>query len=92
MPAEPAKPYTVKILPSAQRDLDDLDPHVFGQIAQKLQALAIIPRPHGGLKLTAEEGYRLRVGAYRVLYRVDDHARVVFVYRVKHRRDAYRRH
>jgi mRNA interferase RelE/StbE len=32
----------------------------------------------------------LRVGVYRILYDVDDGARTVTVYRVKHRREAYR--
>jgi len=33
--------------------------------------------------------YRLRVGDYRVLFEVEDPGRVV-VYRVRHRRDAYK--
>jgi len=33
----------------------------------------------------------VRVGVYRVLYDVDDAERTVTVYRVKHRRDVYRR-
>jgi mRNA interferase RelE/StbE len=36
------------------------------------------------------EGYRLRVGDYRILYEIDDSARKVIVYRVKHRLEAYR--
>ena len=35
--------------------------------------------------------YRLRVGDWRILYTVDDPAREVHVYRIKHRREAYRR-
>ncbi len=31
-----------------------------------------------------------RVGEYRVLYTVDDDARAVRVYRIAHRREAYR--
>ncbi|HRV94038.1 MAG TPA: type II toxin-antitoxin system RelE/ParE family toxin [Anaerolineae bacterium] len=32
----------------------------------------------------------MRVGSYRILYRVDDVARIVIIYRVRHRRDAYK--
>jgi mRNA-degrading endonuclease RelE of RelBE toxin-antitoxin system len=32
----------------------------------------------------------LRVGVYRILYDIDDASRTITVYRVKHRRDAYR--
>jgi mRNA interferase RelE/StbE len=39
-------------------------------------------------KLTAREHkYRLRVGGYRVLFRLE--GPVIFVYAVKHRREAY---
>jgi len=39
----------------------------------------------------AVEGYRIRVGVYRIIYEVDDAARVVTVYRIRHRREVYRR-
>jgi mRNA interferase RelE/StbE len=34
--------------------------------------------------------YRLRVGVYRILYEVDDARAVVDVFRVAHRKEAYR--
>ena len=34
--------------------------------------------------------YRLRVGPYRVLFEVEDDSAIV-IYRVRHRRDAYRK-
>ncbi|MEE9219416.1 MAG: type II toxin-antitoxin system RelE/ParE family toxin [Acidobacteriota bacterium] len=36
------------------------------------------------------DGYRLRVGQYRILYVVDDGRRVVIIGRVGHRKDIYR--
>ncbi len=90
MPDATLKRYEVKILPSAQRDLDDLEKSVFLRIIPVLQGLSINPRPQGSIKLSAEEGYRVRVGSYRIVYRIDDKARAVFVYRVKHRREVYR--
>lgn len=41
------------------------------------------PRPYGSKKLTEKEGYRIRVGDYRILYTIDDEAKVVVVYRIK---------
>lgn len=52
--------------------------------------LAENPRPPGARKLTARDGYRLRVGDYRILYQVDDGAKVVIIYRVMSRGDVYR--
>ncbi|MBI2070820.1 MAG: type II toxin-antitoxin system RelE/ParE family toxin [Elusimicrobia bacterium] len=82
--------YALKILPSGQRDLDSLDSFIFNQIKKKLAVLADNPRPPGCLKLTADQGYRLRSGDWRILYRVDDKTKIIYVYRIKHRKDAYR--
>lgn len=41
------------------------------------------PRPYGSKKLTEKEGYRIRVGDYRILYTIDDEAKVIVVYRIK---------
>ena len=54
--------------------------------------LADNPRPSGVVKLSGRmgPGWRVRVGEYRVLYRVDDDQYRVEIYRIKHRREAYR--
>lgn len=80
----------VFVLPAARRELDSLERADFSKIRAKILTLASDPRPHGALKLTGDGGYRLRAGNFRILYRIDDAAGKVFVYRVKHRREAYR--
>ncbi len=82
--------YDIYVLPQAQKDLDKLDPSVFDRIVKRLRLLSKDPRPQGSLKMTAEEGHRIRIGDHRVLYRVDDDSKRVYVYRIKHRKDAYR--
>jgi mRNA interferase RelE/StbE len=55
----------------------------------------LLETPHVvGKPLTNElSGYHsARRGAYRVIYRIDDHARTVHVVRIDHRADAYRSH
>lgn len=44
----------------------------------------------GCQKLVGEDGYRIRVGDYRILYRIDDSAKAIYTYRVKHRKEVYR--
>lgn len=44
----------------------------------------------GTKKLEGVEGYRFRVGDYRVIYTIDDKSRTVIVTLVAHRREAYR--
>ena len=82
--------YELKILPQAQKDLDQLHGSIFNNIKKKIIQLASNPRPYGAVKLTNEEGYRVRAGDYRVLYRIDDRLKEVFIYRIKHRREVYR--
>ncbi|MFQ5842625.1 MAG: type II toxin-antitoxin system RelE/ParE family toxin [Thermodesulfobacteriota bacterium] len=82
--------YKVRIVPRAQRDLDDLSGKLFDQVVEAIRELGDDPRPQGVIKLTGLEGYRVRVRDMRVLYRIDDDANEVIVYRVKHRREAYR--
>ena len=56
-----------------------------------LQELADSPRPKGVKKLVGQENeWRIRVGDYRVLYEVDDATRIVKIFRIAHRREAYR--
>jgi len=82
--------YKLFILPSAQKDCDKLSQKIFSQIRSKLVILEHEPRPIGAIKMTSEEGYRIRTGDYRILYRVDDKKRIIYIYRIKHRKDVYR--
>ena len=83
--------YRLTVIPRAIKDLDRLEGKLFAQVTEAIRALANDPRPPGALKLSDEEnGYRARVRDIRILYRVDDRAKEVVVYRVKHRREAYR--
>ena len=81
--------YELYILPAAQRDLDKLEAPIFARILKKIRTLSRDARPPGSLKLTEEDGYRLRTGDYRVLYRIDDASKRIYIYRIKHRKDAY---
>ena len=82
--------YTVRLKPRAERDLDRLPLHTARRIWGRLLALEGEPRPVGSSKLEGTEGYRIRVGDYRVVYLLDDRARLVEIVRVAHRREVYR--
>ena len=82
--------YNIEIIPSARKSLDSLAKRSFIQLKDRILALVSNPRPHNCIKLTADEGYRVRSGDYRVLYRIDDKRKIVYIYRVKHRKEAYR--
>jgi mRNA interferase RelE/StbE len=81
--------YELLVLPAAQKDLDKLEAPVFIRILKKIRALSKDARPPGCLKLTDEDGYRIRTGDYRILYRIDDALKRIYIYRIKHRKDVY---
>ncbi|MBI2866624.1 MAG: type II toxin-antitoxin system RelE/ParE family toxin [Chloroflexi bacterium] len=76
--------------PRAQRQLHRLQSSVVLGLARAIDALAENPRPQGVDKLEGVQFWRIRVGDYRVVYGIDDNARIVTVVRVAHRREAYR--
>lgn len=82
--------YKLKIIPQAQKDLDAFSGKNFENIKKKILSLANNPRPFGAIKLTQEEGYRIRTGDYRILYRIDNKQKEIIIYRIKHRKEAYR--
>jgi mRNA interferase RelE/StbE len=82
--------YQVSILRRAQKELGNLSPGVFERVRDALRALAKEPRPTGCKKLQGREGWRIRVGDYRVLYTIDDAQKTVEVVYIGHRRDIYR--
>ena len=82
--------YTVLIKQSARKELDALDDKIFSRIDRKILALAQDPRPAGCKKLRGYKTYwRVRVGDWRVVYDLDDSAKLVTVTRVAHRREVY---
>ena len=81
---------SVQIIRRALRALSNLPQQYANLVSRHLESLAEKPRPRDEKKLRGRTDYSLRVGAYRILYDIDDRARVVTIYRVKHRRDAYR--
>lgn len=83
--------YSVGLRPAAARRLRKLPRVVQRRIARTLDGLAQHPRPTGAKKLVGERSmYRVRVGSYRVVYRVSDAERSVEVTHIAHRREAYR--
>lgn len=82
--------YRVDLGAQAERQLGALPREAARRVVEAMRALGGVPRPLDTRKLKAREGYRIRVGHYRVLYTVDDRAGVVRVYRLGHRREVYR--
>jgi mRNA interferase RelE/StbE len=83
--------YRIHIKPSAVRDLDTLPDKEVQKILSRIAQLQEEPRPIGVQKLTNEEGYRVRSGNYRILFEIDEKMKTILIYRIKHRKDAYKK-
>lgn len=82
-------PYQVTIKPTAVKALEKINDPAYSNIKKAILALAHDPRPHGYKKLKGRDGYRIRVGDYRILYNVFDHILSVDVVNLGHRKDIY---
>jgi len=83
--------YRLLIKHFAEQDLRVLPQAIFDRINAKILALRDDPRPSGVRRLSGSmQGWRIRVGDYRIVYQIDDDAHAVIIVRVKHRREAYR--
>jgi mRNA interferase RelE/StbE len=83
--------YQITLKHAAEKDVLNLDDETYARVEAALAALQANPRPRGTRKMhSTEERWRLRVGDYRILYEIDDRRSQITVYRVRHRREAYR--
>ena len=82
--------YHISILPRAQKELGSLPKETYERVRDAIRSLANDPRPPGCLKLTGREGWRMRVGEYRVLYEIGDQRKSTTVLHIGHRREVYR--
>ena len=82
--------YQVRIIPSAEKEMDKLPLPIHRRISRKIILLEDNPRLIGASKLSGREEHRVRVGDYRVLYIIDYRRHVVTVFAVGHRREVYR--
>ena len=83
--------YAVALERAAARFLLRLrDAKLKKRLDDAIEALSDDPRPNGCRKLAGtSDRYRIRVGDYRIIYRVDDGKVTVLVLVIGHRREVY---
>jgi mRNA interferase RelE/StbE len=83
--------YALEFLSRAQKALRRLPKDAAIRVSKAIESLAIEPRPPGCKKLeAAEDQYRIRVGNYRVVYRIYDDRLLVLIIDLGDRKDIYR--
>lgn len=61
----------------------------YERVRDAIAALAKEPRPLGCLSLVGRAGWHLRVGAYRVVYEIDDAQQSIAIIHIGQMRDTY---
>ena len=82
--------YRIEFRPAALRELRTIDRSAQPRIQGAIALLAQDPRPPASRPLRGRQGYRLRIGDYRIIYTTDDGVLVIVVVTTGHRREAYR--
>jgi len=83
--------YKLVFKKSVSKDLQPIPNKEVVRILRRMEALQEDPRPVGSEKLSGQERYRIRQGAYRIIYEVADGLLVVTVVKVGHRKHVYKR-
>lgn len=75
----------------AFKDLRSLDKALVERIESALDRMLAAPHTAELARIKTEPGkWRLRVGDWRVIMRIDHSLNAVYVLRIRHRREAYR--
>jgi mRNA interferase RelE/StbE len=83
--------YDVRLRKIAQKQLDELSGRDYEVVARAISGLEQNPRPKRTKKLAESGLWRIRTGRYRIVYAIDDEARLVIVVRVaKRKEDTYK--
>jgi mRNA interferase RelE/StbE len=83
--------YSLRVKRSAEKEIRGLPADVRRRVITRIQSLVDNAYPPGATKLTGREAWRLRVGAYRIVYTIEDQCLIIEVVRVAHRREVYRK-
>jgi mRNA interferase RelE/StbE len=82
--------YKIEVTNAALRQLRKLPKSIQPRIRGAIELLAEDPRPPASRPLQGRDGYRVRVGDYRIIYTVNDDVLTIVVVALGHRREIYR--
>ena len=74
----------------ADRQLKKLPTKMHSVLLTRIKKLAINPVPVNSKKLINRNGWRIRIGDYRILYTFEKKKNELTILSVAHRRDAYK--
>ena len=84
--------FNLIVLAAAEQDLKSLDKPVTKRISKRIKWLAENLEHFKPEPLTGEWArfFKLRVGDYRVIYKIIHDERLIVIHRIRHRREVYK--
>lgn len=83
--------YSHQVLPKARKQLRSIPAKIRQRLKEAVLSLEDDPRPSGVTKLSGKKNrYRIRIGKYRIVYRILDDTREILVTDITTRSDAFR--
>jgi mRNA interferase RelE/StbE len=82
--------YDLVFKKSVAKDLRAIQKQDVKRIMQRILSLADEPRPTGCEQLSSQQRYRVRQGAYRIIYEINEDRLILLVVKIGHRPEVYR--
>lgn len=82
-------PYSLDFSKQALKELEKINEPFYSNIKQAIFNLTENPLPNGYKKLKGRDGYRIRIGNYRVIYEIFDEQLIIEIVTLGHRKDIY---
>ncbi len=83
--------YQIEYDKQPQKFVEKSDRHIALRLIGKIEeVLANNSVPHGAKAIVGEHGvFRVRIGDYRALYRINHTSKKIIVFKIEHRSDIY---
>jgi len=83
--------YRIEVSATAEKQIRKLPREDQVRVLRAIRPLATEPLPPGSRKVRGyDDVFRIRVGTYRILYRVEGRRLLIIILKIGHRREIYR--
>ena len=82
-------PYSLDFSKQAFKELEKINDPFYSNIKEAIFNLTHDARPNGYKKFKGRDGYRIRIGNYRVIYDIFDNELKIEIITLEHRKDIY---
>jgi mRNA interferase RelE/StbE len=83
--------YKIFFRRSVLKDLAKIPKNDLKRIIKRIKKLAHDPRPQGCEQISRQDRFRIRQGNYRIIYSIQDDELTIWVVKIGHRREIYRK-